>query len=117
MNKMHYCYRLDELFANGRMWNHRTLRTLFDSYAAEWSNTTIDEKLTILEKMLDSGYTLENWIEEYKEFYAKDLNKPHVTLCIPDALEMLYNRGNEKIKAEILKLSDDYTFEITNKDI
>lgn len=115
MSKIHYCYRLDELFANGSMWNHRTLRTLFDPYASEWNNTTIEEKLAILERMLDSGYLLENWIKEYEEFYTIDLKKPHVTISIPDALEILHNRGNDKIKTEILKLSDNYIYEIKDK--
>jgi len=112
---MNYHSRLDKLFSNGEMWNHRTLRTIFDPFAAEWSRTTIEEKLKILEKMIDSGYPLVNWIIEFNEFYAIDLNKPHVPLSVPDALEVFYNRGNDKIKTEILMLPDDIILEIKDR--
>ncbi len=112
---MNYHSRLDKLFSKGEMWNHRTLRTIFDPFAAEWSNTTIDKKLEILEKMIDSGYSLIDWIREYNEFYAVDLNKLHVPLSVPDALEIFYNRGNDKIKSEILLLPDDIIIEIKER--
>lgn len=117
MAKLHYHFRLDKMFANGAMWNHRTLRTLFDPYASEWGNTAIDEKLFILEKILETDDPLYSWIKEYEEFYMKDLNKPHVVVSIPDAIEILYNRGTENIRNEILKLPDDYIYEIKDKEM
>ena len=48
----HYQEIVDEIF--GSYYQHRTLRTLFDPYSHEWNDTTIEKKLIILKKILDS---------------------------------------------------------------
>lgn len=40
----HLHERMDDLFANGTPWQHRTLRTLFDSASSELNMTIMDEK-------------------------------------------------------------------------
>ena len=69
---------IDELF--GAYYKHRTLRTVFDPYSSEWNDTTVDEKINILKKILDSKkITLNELISSYKIFYTENLtNKKHV---------------------------------------
>ena len=43
---------MDEIF--GANYKHRTLRTVFDPYSNEWSETNVDEKKSILQKILAS---------------------------------------------------------------
>ena len=38
---MHLYFKLDEIFAKGSLWKHRTLRTIFDKNASEWNHTKI----------------------------------------------------------------------------
>lgn len=75
---MHLHERLDKIFNNGSLWRHRTLRTVFDPYSAEWNQTDIETKINILRQMVNNGEDLEFAIEEYKHFYKKELNKPYV---------------------------------------
>jgi len=43
---------MDEIF--GANYKHRTLRTVFDPYSNEWSEANVDEKKSILQKILAS---------------------------------------------------------------
>jgi len=105
MYKKHYHDKLDELFAKGSLWKHRTLRTLFDPYSSEWNETSMEKKIAILDKILATDYPLSGWIDDYKKFYTKELtNKSHVVKSIPDALKRLSKNGSEKVKSEIQKL-------------
>lgn len=76
---MHLHERLDKIFNNGNLWKHRTLRTVFDPYSAEWNETNIETKINILRKIIADGENLEFVIAEYKHFYKKELNKSHVS--------------------------------------
>jgi len=59
---------MDELF--GSNYKHRTLRTVFDPYSDEWSETNVDEKKSILKKILESKkITLNELIRSYKLYY------------------------------------------------
>ena len=83
---MNYCYRVDKLFRP--MYAHRTLRTIFDPDASEWDNTSIEKKVEILEVILQSGYPLSCWINDYLGYY-KALKKSYVESSLPRALEIL----------------------------
>lgn len=80
---------IDKLFGNN--YKHRTLRTVFDPYSTEWSDTKIDEKIAILKKILDSKeMTLNELITSYKTYYLETLtNKKHVVNSIEDSLIFL----------------------------
>jgi len=59
---------MDELF--GSNYKHRTLRTVFDPYSNEWSETNVDEKKSILKKILASKkITLNELIRSYKLYH------------------------------------------------
>lgn len=87
--KEHYQDIVDEVF--GSMYRHRTLRTLFDPNSSEWGDTTIDNKLEILKKLLDSNkMTLDEILNGYKHFYLNELaNKGHVLSSLQDSLAIL----------------------------
>ena len=69
---MHYQEKLDTIFAKGNLWQHRTLRTVFDSYSSEYAETSLDEKLQILRTIQSNGLELDSIILQYKMFYIKE---------------------------------------------
>jgi len=69
---MHYQEQLDKIFANGNMWQHRTLRTVFDPYSSEYGNTKMSEKIEILKKIKANGIDLQDVITQYKHFYIEE---------------------------------------------
>ncbi len=85
----HYQDIIDEIFGSSN--EHRTLRTLFDPNSSEWNDTTIEKKLEILNKILDSKkISLGKLILGYKHFYTKELtNKGHVIRSLEDGLIVL----------------------------
>ncbi len=97
MDNLHYQDRLDELFANGGLWKHRTFRTIFDPYSSEYSETTYDQKLEYLAKYINSGLSLSDLIDEYKEFYIEE-NKPHVVNSLEDGLLRIITKSLSKRK-------------------
>jgi hypothetical protein len=66
---------MDRLFADGKTWSHRTLRTVFDNGSAEYERTTFDEKLNILKTLCEFNM-LSITISRYKKCYED--YKPHV---------------------------------------
>jgi len=59
---------MDELF--GSDYKHKTLRAVFDPYSNEWTETNIDEKKSILKKILESKkITLNELIRSYKLYH------------------------------------------------
>ncbi len=72
--------RMDKLFAEGALWNHRTLRTIFDPYGEEWRETNMNRKIEILKNIIDNGESLDKVFEEFKQYYSEDLaNKEYVS--------------------------------------
>jgi hypothetical protein len=69
---MHYQEQLDKIFANGNMWQHRTLRTVFDPYSTEYKNTEMSEKIEILRIIKANGIDLNYLITKYKHFYIEE---------------------------------------------
>lgn len=87
-NKMHYQDKVDQIFAKGNLWKHRTLRTLFDPYSSEYDETTMDKKVEILNTIIENKLNLNELILEYKEFYTEE-NKIHVVDVADEGLERL----------------------------
>ena len=74
---IHYQERMDLLF--GETWGHRTLRTLFDIGSEEWKETTLNRKMDILKKIIESGENLQILFNQYQLYYADELgNKADV---------------------------------------
>ena len=72
MNKHEdYEARMDMIFANGHLWKHRTLRTVFDPPSSEWGYTTIQQKVAILKKVVENGENLYSLIDAYKDRYRE----------------------------------------------
>jgi tyrosine-protein phosphatase YwqE len=85
----HYQEVVDEIF--GSTYRHRTLRTIFDSKSYEWHETTVEEKLEILKKLIESRkISLEEITLGYKIFYQTEIaNKRQVINTLQDALIIL----------------------------
>lgn len=73
----HYQKLVDEIFAKGDLWKHRTLRTVFDPHATEYSNTSPEQKAKIMSKILTADFPFEILVDQYKQFY-RELGKPYV---------------------------------------
>jgi len=88
MNR-HYQEIVDEVF--GTRYKHRTLRTLFDQDAHEWSETTIEEKKDILNKILGSNkISFQQVITGYTNFYLFELeNKGNAVNSLSKSIEIL----------------------------
>lgn len=82
----HYHERMDDIFANGAPWQHRTLRTLFDPASAEWNMTTMEEKVTFLRKLQGAGEKLSRIRIEYQRFYTQDMNRSDIASDFEDGL-------------------------------
>lgn len=89
---MHYQEKCDQIFANGNLWKHRTLRTIFDPYSSEYEKTNSDEKIEILKTILKNKIELNELIMEYKDFYY-DENKHNVVDSVEDGLLNLLSKS------------------------
>ena len=67
-----YEARMDNLFGNGSIWRHRTLRTLFDPYSEEWKNTDLNEKVQILRSITESEESFPGLIYQFKDRYEEN---------------------------------------------
>lgn len=85
---MHYQEKIDEIFGKGCLWKHRTLRTLFDPYSIEYKDTSMAEKVEILNIILENKINLIELLNEYKEFYIEE-NKNHVADVADEGLKIL----------------------------
>ena len=82
---MHYQEKLDIIFANGRLWEHRTFRTVFDPYSSEYQDTSMEQKVEYIRKCNEKNLSLDELVESYKEFYREE-NKPNVINSLEDGL-------------------------------
>lgn len=89
--KMHYQEKVDQIFAKGNLWKHRTLRTLFDPFASEYNETTMEKKVEIIRIIIDNKLNLSELILEYKEFYTEE-NKIHVVDVADEGLARLMKK-------------------------
>lgn len=82
---MHYQEKLDNIFANGSLWKHRTFRTVLDPYSSEYDQTSMEQKVEYVKKCAENELSLPEIIEGYKDFYREE-NKPNVIRAIEDGL-------------------------------
>jgi len=82
---MHYQKKLDEIFANGNTWQHRTFRTVLDPYSYEYGGTSKEQKVEYVKKCISNGLALDELIDGYKVFY-KEEKKAHVLDSLEDGL-------------------------------
>jgi hypothetical protein len=85
---MQYQEKLDQIFANGDLWKHRTFRTVLDPFSEEYKGTSQEQKIKYLKTSLNNGLDLTDIIEEYKLFYIQE-NKPYVAKSVDYALANL----------------------------
>lgn len=95
MSNISYEARMDKIFTNGALWQHRTLRTIFDPASTEFGDTDIDEKLKILEIIIDSGEDLRKLIKDYKNRYIEQ-NRKDIALEVEKALIILLQHKLKK---------------------
>ena len=87
-----------------------TLRDCFDPSSSEFSESTMEEKIQTLQKVIASGFSLEQITKEYCRFYEK-LNKSYVAKDLHQGLKALINFLLKKHTAFKLKFIDDYSKE------
>lgn len=75
----------------------KTLRTVLDYLSHEWSDTLLEQKSNILNELITSNYKLTYFLEQYINFYAKELyNKEYVILAIPKSLDIIYSKSSDE---------------------
>lgn len=117
MELKNYQQYLDELFNDGNLWKHRTLRTVLDEGSAEWNATTIKQKAEILNKIyeaeennIDNYFSLINILREYRTFYLEE-RKAHVANnLLPTLACLIQNMKNKKLISELAYI-DNHDFE------
>jgi hypothetical protein len=83
----YYCELVDNAMGES-LYQHRTLRTCLDPGSHEWSETTMNEKIEILENVLKAGIDLRRVLWQYKSLYYK-MNKPYVVNSLEEGLAEL----------------------------
>lgn len=108
----YYSDIMDEVL--GRNHRHRSLRTIFDPYSHEWSETTMDEKVKILQKIVDSErISLSSLILDIKVYYTQELaNKSYavdsVDYAFAEILEHVLAKQTVKSEKPIEKTENDF---------
>ena len=87
-----------------------TLRDCFDPSSSEFSDTTMEEKIKTLQKVIANGFLLEQLTKDYCRFYEK-LNKSYVARDLHQGLKALINHLLEKHTSYKLRFIDDYSNE------
>lgn len=67
-----------------------TLRDCFDPYSTEFTESTIESKISTLRKLIEHNESLDGLLQEYASFYTSE-NKPHVVKDIHLGLKYLIN--------------------------
>ena len=84
----YYENRLDKIFAKGSLWKHRTFRTIFDPPSSEWRHTSLQKKIEILERVVESGENLRKLIRDYKQRYFEQ-GRRDIAMEVETALTIL----------------------------
>ena len=71
-----YCDLVDKALSHSNS-QHRTLRTCLDPGSEEWQSTTMEKRIEVLKKLIDSGCDLNRIFLAYK-FTYREMNKNHV---------------------------------------
>ncbi|MBS1643444.1 MAG: uracil-DNA glycosylase family protein [Bacteroidetes bacterium] len=85
-----------------------TLRDCFDPASSEFSDTTMEQKIVTLQKVIANGFSLQKLTTDYCKFYEK-LNKPYVAKDLHQGLKTLINNLLQKHTSFRLKLVDNYS--------
>lgn len=83
---INYCEIVDKALGH-KMSQHRTLRTCLDPSSSEWNETTMEEKVEILNKV-STIKDLNRIFLSYKMEYQQ-MGKPHVAKGLEDGLTEL----------------------------
>ncbi|MBX7226847.1 MAG: hypothetical protein K1X55_12515 [Chitinophagales bacterium] len=112
MELKNYQQYLDDLFNEGRLWRHRTLRTVLDEDSTEWKATTIKQKIEILTKIYNAEtetlnyFTLYNIIRDYRVFYLEEKKCHVVDRILPTLNYLLQFIKDKELKNEINYFQD-----------
>jgi uracil-DNA glycosylase len=87
-----------------------TLRDCFDPGSSEFSDTTMEQKIATLQKVIANGFSLQQLTNDYCKLYDR-LNKAYVAKDLHQGLKTLINNLLEKHTLFKLKLVDDYSNE------
>lgn len=87
-----------------------TFRDCFDPASSEFADTTMEQKIVTLQKVIGSGFSLQKLTNDYCKFYDK-LNKPYVAKDLHQGLKTLINNLLKKHTSFKLKLVDTYSNE------
>lgn len=95
--RIDYEARMDNIFTQGDLWNHRTLRAVFDPGSSEWDATIMKRKIEILKKIVESGEKLDRLIIDYKQRYIEQ-DRQDIARRVHEAVILLlgYNLKEEK---------------------
>ena len=90
-NQNSYENRIDQIFASSDkdIWEHRTLRTVFDPLSSEWSDTTLSEKTDILRRIIEREERLSVLLLEYMDRYLEQGRKDIANSAIQGLAEIL----------------------------
>lgn len=91
-----YESRMDKIFANQSTWKHRTLRTIFDPFSHEWTQTTPEEKVEIITTLELKGESLFKLIHDYKKRY-KENQREDISNSVEQALIELLSYAVKKV--------------------
>ncbi len=84
-----------------------TLRDCFDLRSSEFADTTIEQKIATLQKVIANGFSLQQLIKDYCKYYDK-MNKPYVAKDLHQGLKTLINNLLQTHTSFKLKLVDNY---------
>ncbi len=88
-----------------------TLRDCFDPGSSEFSDTTMEQKIATLQKVIENGFSLGQLTIDYCKFYEK-LNKAYVAKDLHQGLKTLINNLLQKHTSFHLKFIDNYSNEV-----
>lgn len=70
-NTLHYQDLMDRIF-DSPCFRHRTLRTVFDPGSHEWNQTTMEEKIALIKKILENKLSIEFILAHYEMHYREE---------------------------------------------
>mgnify|MGYP001593168561 CR=1 FL=1 len=82
--KRHYTEVANQVL-DFELMGHCSLRTCFDPWSHEWTETDMETKIDILKKVLIKGKDLNKVLFEYRTMYNK-MGKTHVSNDLEDGL-------------------------------
>lgn len=87
-----------------------TLRDCFDPSSSEFSDTTMEQKIATLQKVIANGFSLQQLTTDYCKFYEK-LNKPYVAKDLHQGLKALINNLLKEHTSFKLRIVENYSIE------